>query len=505
MTRARLLALNALSLLVANILSKFVLFIGSIFLLQYFDAGLESTYYLVTAFASLITTNFQDGIVSVTIRRVATDLENKEGGARYLGTCYLASFLLALILLAIGVIAAFIYARTQLEGSGLQGEFILSACALTATFLVGYGFSAAGAGFKAYEKLWIEAVLLLLQSILNAWVYIYGAGHAWPLSRFFFGLLAINTIHAVVANIFLVLLVTRPKLHFRVGEAWEVFVESLGLGYATLLRTLQDRMHPFFIDCLAGHQLITQFSSSNNLLIQLKFIPLSIRPALFPTLARKAEENTTTFQDYSTALMKFLYLIALPLMIALIVARRFILPLVTVMDERFASLYALALQVYPFIGWAVALSFPSQVLRSLFIALKHPEFEFRTVFAGVVFLAAADLVLIPWIGVLGAAVGAVACELLILTYGLVLLRQVGRGLQVANLFVLPTLCGMITNLLAEYLYGFHWILGILSVIVVFPVLMLVFRVISPDEWAIVRELVKPGSVVRHDITGCQHH
>jgi len=489
MTRARFLALNALSMLIANILSKFVLFIGSIFLLQFLDAGLESTYYLVTAFASLIALNFQDGIVFVTIRKVATDMEN---GPRYLGTCYLASFLLGIILLAIAIPGSILYARTQLEGSGLQGQFILSTTALTLAYIVGYGWSSAGAGFKAYEKLKLEAVLVVIQSILNAGVYIYGARHGWTLSMFFTGLLVTNTFHVIVTNIVLAVFVVKPKFHFNVRDAWDVFRESLGLGYATMLRTLQDRMHPFFIDKFAGHSFITQFSSPNNLLIQLKFIPLSIRPALFPTLARKAEETDSSFQEYSTSLMKFLYLIALPLMILLIIARHQILPLVTSMDPTFSQVYAIALSVYPFIAWTVALSFPSQVLRSLFVALKRPEFEFRTVFTGVVILAALDIILIPRIGVMGAAYGALACELSILSYGLFLLHRVGRGLHVAGLFLLPTLCGIITHLLGEYLYGIHWLLGIVSVLVVFPLLVLVLRIIAPNEWAIVREVIRPG-------------
>ncbi len=43
MSRHRLLALNALSMLVANIVSKVIILFGMIFLFQYIDAGLEST------------------------------------------------------------------------------------------------------------------------------------------------------------------------------------------------------------------------------------------------------------------------------------------------------------------------------------------------------------------------------------------------------------------------------------------------------------------------------
>lgn len=489
MTRARFLALNALSMLLANILSKAVLFVGYVFLLQYLDASLESTYYLITAFAMVICTNFQDGMVFVTIRRIATDLPN---GPRHLGNLYLASFFLAVVLGLLAIPAAFLYARTQLEGSGLQGEFILSVCALTAAYLVGYGYACAGAGFKAYERLYLEAILLFIQSVLNAGILVYGSINRWPLSSLFFGLLAAAAFHALLSNIVLVAFVVRPRIRWAVGEAWALFRRSLALGYATLMRTLQDRIHPFFIDRLAGHSLITQFSSPNNLLIQLKFIPMSVRPALFPTLARKADEKTDAFQVYSLALMKFLYLIALPLLILLSIVRHELLPLITSMDPTFKRTYALALQVYPIIAWAVALSFPSQVLRSLFVAVKRPQHEFHTVLAGVVVLVALDIILIPQIGVLGCACAAVACELTILFFGLWLLSRVGRGINVMSLFFLPTLCGIIVHLVAEYLYGTHWTLGILCVLLAFPLLVLVLRVISPTEWRILREIVQPN-------------
>jgi len=495
MSYVRLLAFNALSMLVANIISKLVLFVGIIFLTQFLDEGLESTYYLVTAFGTVLALNFQDGMVSVTIRRIATDIKN---GPHYLGTLYLASIILAIAIGLVTIPLSMLYA-TSLEGdgvqsvSGLRGQFVLSSCALVAAYLVGYGYSVAGAGFKAYEKLSLEAALMVVQAILSTLVYIYGARHEWHLSNFFFGLLAVNLVHVILSNIVLIVFVVKPRLHFKVKEAWDVFRESLGLGYATLLRTLQDRMHPFFINHFAGHNQITQFSSPNNLLVQLKFIPLSIRPALFPSLARKAQEATDSFQKYAGALMKFLYLVALPLLIMIIISREQILKLVTTMDPEEFREYAQALKIFIFVGWAIALSFPSQVLRSLFVALRKPQYEFRTVLAGVLVLAAMDIILIPRIGVIGAGYAAVACEFVIFMYGLYLLYRVKRGLNPVNIFLLPTLCGIITNSLAEWLYGYHWLAGLGSVIIVFPLLVGAFRIITPDEWRIVREVIKPNS------------
>jgi len=490
MTRPRLLALNALSMLVANIISKLVLFVGVVYLLQYLPAGLESVYYLITAFATIIAMNFHDGMISVTIRRVATEPED---GSRQLGILYLASGLLAFILALVAVVASYIYARLQLQGPGLQGEFIVSSCAFTGAYLVGYWGGAAGAGFKAYEKLYIEAILLVFQTILNTWVYIYGSTHGWPLSVFFLGLLATNTIYTGVSGLVLIRFVVKPDLVFNVREAWLLFRESLGLGYATLLRTLQDRMHPFFITTIMGIGFVTQFSSTYSLLVQLKFIPLSIRPALFPTLARKATEASDSFQKYSLALMKFLYLVALPLIILLIISRYEVLPFFTSRDPTFRKMYALALAVFPAVGWSVAMSFPSQVLRSLFIALKHPDFEFRTVLVGVISLAILNLIFIPIMGIMGAAVGALLCEMIIFFYGLWLLEKVGRGVNVITLFLLPTLCGIMTNWLAEYLYRLHWAFGIASVLILFPALILAFRVVSAHEWQILREVIKPGT------------
>ncbi len=491
MNRPRLLAFNALSMLAASIVSKIVLFLGYVYLLQYLDAGLESIFYLVTAFAAVICIGFQDGMVSVTIRKIATDLEN---GPRHLGTCYLASFLLAIFLGAIAIPASLLYARTQFVGSGLQGEFILSACALTGALLVSYGYATAGTGFKAYERLYLEAILLVFSSLLNAGVFWYGSVHRWPLSSFFLALLATSIIQTIVSNLVLFVFVVKPRFHTDIDEAWSLFREAIGLGFATLLRTLQDRMHPFFIKGLVGREFVTQFSSPNNMLVQLKFVPMSIRPALFPTLARKAELPTEAFQVYSLALMKFLYLLALPILIILAVSRYEVLPLVTSFaDPYFSERYAMALGVMPLVAWTIALSFPSQVLRSLFVSLKKPEFEFRSVLAGVIVLVVLDLILIPRINVMGCGYAAIAAEVTILGYGLWLLRSVGRGLKVMNLFFLPTLCGMIVHLLAEWLYGHHWAYGILGVLVLFPILVLGLRVISPAEWAIMRDLIRPAN------------
>jgi len=487
-TRGRLLALNALSMVVANIIAKAILFIGMVFLLQYLNQGLESTFYLVTAFSSIMALNFQDGMVSVTIRKVATDLKN---GPKYLGDLYFGSFFLAIVLVMVSFPLAFIYSRASLETPGLQGEYFKSAVFLIGAYLIGYGYSCAGAGFKAYEKLYLEAVLIILQAILNAGVYWYGANHGWVLSQFFVGLFITNFFHSILSNIVLLLMVVRPSLNFSFLDSFQLFMESLHLGYATLLRTVQDRIHPFFIDSFASHEKITQLSSPNNLLLQLKFIPLSVRPAIFPTLARKAERKSSEFQIYSVALMKFLYLIAIPLIILLIVAREEILPLVTEIAPNFKSNYSEALAIYPLVGWAVILSFPSQVLRSLFVALKKPEYEFWTVLAGVSVLAAIDILFIPSHGVIACGYASIACEAVILAYGVTLIGRAGRPLFINSLFLHATACGIVTHLIAEYAYHVHWALGVLSVIVLFPVLVLLFKVINKEEWTIVREIIKP--------------
>mgnify|MGYP000331552209 CR=1 FL=1 len=491
MSRTRYLALNALSMLIANIFSKIVLFIGMIFLLQYLDAGEESIYYLVTAFAMVIAVNFQDGMVVMTIRRIATDIQN---GPREMGTLYLATSVLALVLAAITFIASFVYAGIQFEGENQRIEFIQSAMALTGAFLVGYGYAVAGAGFKAYEKLWIESILLALQSIFSAGVYWYGATHQWPLPYFFYGLFITTAFHSTISFIVLYLFIVKPKFHSDFRSAYELFAESLQLGFASLLRVLQERIHPFLINIpsLAGQSYITQWSSPNNLFAHFKFIPLSIRPAMFPTLARKAELETDEFQVYSLALMKFLYLLALPLLITMSIARHEVLPLITTMEADFSETYAFAIMVAPLVAWSIALSFPSQVLRTLFVALKKPQYEFRTVLAGLCVLVVLDILLLPEYKVMGAGIASISAELTILIYGLWLLNKLGRGIKLSHVFLLPTLCGMITHLSAEFLYRELWIYGILGVIVVFPILLLIFRVISPVEWSILREMFMPS-------------
>jgi O-antigen/teichoic acid export membrane protein len=485
-TRARWLALNALSLLVANVLSKFVLFAGTIFLFQYLDPNQESFYYLVTAIALIVATNFQDGMVQVTIRKIATDREN---GPYHLGTLYLGSLFLAIPLVFVAVGIAMFYGSDQLAQPADRYAFVVSVMWLTCAYLVGYVYSSAGAGFKAYERLYLESILLVIQAILNAGVYWYGARHTWPLPYFFLGLLLTNVFHSLLSHIVLVIFVVRPQFHLHVGEAWRVFKESLGLGCATLLRTMQDRIHIFFITGILGYSMNTQFASPNNFLAQLKFIPASVRPALFPTLARKAELGTGEFEAYSTALAKFLYLIGLPLLIMLTIARAQILPLFTTLAPDFSTTYAKALQVYPLVALAVALSFPSQVLRNAFVSIRRPQYEFYTVLAGVAVLAVLDYLLITGFGVVGAGYAAVFGEITILAYGLWLLHRVGRGLNVMSLFLLPSLCGIMTYLAADYLYGKHWVLGILCVLVLFPVLVWIMRVVTPLEWAIVMEVI----------------
>jgi hypothetical protein len=48
---------------------------------------------------------------------------------------------------------------------------------------------------------------------------------------------------------------------------------------------------------------------------------------------------------------------------------------------------------------------------------------------------------------------------------------------------------MISYLAAGFLYQVHWALGLIAVVVVFPGLVLIMRIISPPEWTLVKEII----------------
>lgn len=488
MKRARWLAMNALTYLAANILSKLILAVGSFFLMQHLNPEDENIYALVTAITLLVVSNFQDGMVQITIQKIATD---KPSGAKYIGVLFLSTLLLTIFIAFLGFLIIFTYGIVQITDAAVRREYMLSSMALIGAYLAGYGYSVAGAGFKGYEKLYLESILAVIQAILNMLIFWYGSIHGWQLHAFFIGLLAANLFHSIISFLVLIRLVAVPHLKgVNITDCKELFRHSLGLGYATFLRTIQDRIHIFLIQSLLGHNVVNQFDRPNALLIQFKFIPASIKPAVFPTLARKAELSTDEFRKYSTALVKFLYLTGIPLMLLLIIAKNEILPLFTQMGPGFKEQYGEALRVYGLIAFAVALSFGSQVLRNIFVAIKKPEWEFQTVVAGVIALTFIDIIAIKLLGIIGAGIGALAGECVIVIFGIWLLMKIGRGINWISVFLLPTVCGIITFLMASVLYAINWLAGLVAVIVIFPVLTLMMRIITKDEWTIIKEMIR---------------
>ena len=217
--------------------------------------------------------------------------------------------------------------------------------------------------------------------------------------------------------------IAKPSLRLRRESLRYLIRESFPLGIAEAVRINYLRAGNLVLWIFHKYKIVSSFGIPYQIIEQLKFIPGSIRPAIFPAMCRLATGNRKGFEWTYNFLMRLLVVIALPLGLMLMAASGLILTFYTE-DPTNEAINAMRV-----LSFLIIISFPSLVIRNIFVALGKQKLDTIISTAALIALVILLLALVPTHKVYGAVGAIFVAETFLFALGIFFVYRLGFRLD----------------------------------------------------------------------------
>jgi O-antigen/teichoic acid export membrane protein len=511
----RTVAKNSLAPLTLNLTNKVLDFAYAMLYIRLLGPEATGAWYFVVAVYGLFEIVSRYGLGTLLTRDVSAD---KNLSSRYLTNVLALRTLLWVVSLpvlalvtwgywSLGSFSLGVLSTGQLQGIGVQEVQALAILALSMLFA--NWADALSNSFSAFEKMEYPAGLStaanLLKIILGPLVLLLGGG--------FVGLAVVSLLVNIVQLIWFYRLL-RVTL-FRPQWQWDwplqrwMFATSGPLMINHLLATIFWRIDIWLLRPLAGELSVGLYSVALKYMDGLNIIPSVFTLAIFPLMSRLARtERESLLRSYRLSL-RLLVLVSLPLATAITFLAEPLVYLVggaeylnvpetiRLFGREWAYLGGsdVALQV---IIWSIPIGFVNSVTQYVLIAVNQQHYLTRAFLIGVLFNIVGNLILIPRMGYIGAAVTTILSELsLLFPFYASVRRHVGPVPWLA-IFLAPVISalvmgGTIYGLLA---LGVNLWLSVLVGGLVYSVALVLGGALQGEDMALIGQALPLGPLRR---------
>ena len=358
--------------------------------------------------------NFGLGILIT--RDVARD---PEAANSYMGSALMVRALLWLA----SVVVALAIAGPLAGPLGLTPDMALALAVLT----IGIGISnltgIASALFSARELMEYPAAITVLTTVLKI-----SFGTAALITGFgIVGLAAVSVVVNLLTGVallgLLMVVIGRPRPEVVPASSLTMVGNAYPLMINNLLATLFFRVDGLILRAVWGDAVLGWYGMAYKFIDGLSVIPSAFVLALFPVLSRIAGQARERDLVRATELaLKVLISLALPIALGTTLVAEPIIGLFT--GDRYLPHSAIALQL---LIWFVPFSFTNGLLQYVLIAVDQQRFITLSFLLAATFNIVANLLLVPHLSYVGAAITTVLSEIVLLgPFWFAVRRYVGR-------------------------------------------------------------------------------
>ncbi|MFW9835657.1 MAG: flippase [Candidatus Thorarchaeota archaeon] len=252
--------------------------------------------------------------------------------------------------------------------------------------------------FRAFEEMHYQTILTLVHQSIKLvcvlLVIIYDLGFVFVFLAWAFA----DLIKMILQYLTVSMKFFKPFPSFNWSLCKKLLKESYPLGIFAVIAVASFRVDIFVLQYFHGAVAVSLFEVPHRIIMQMQLLPASIVIALYPSLSRVASSARSALKDVYEKAFKFLFLLSLPITIALVIWAREVI--VVVFGKDFGDA-AVALS---YLGWSICFLFLVSLTNFTLIAIGRQTMT--TISVGVCFCVnlLLDLVLVPKYGYVGASV-----------------------------------------------------------------------------------------------------
>ncbi|MBI3051395.1 flippase [Candidatus Woesearchaeota archaeon] len=390
-------ARNATILLAADIVSKLISFFLVVAIARYLgEAGLGK-YSFVFALAGVAAIFADLGLTTYITREIS---RNREKARQYIGNMLGIKLILALATIAIPIIAV---GQVEKSQEVIFAAYIVAA----ATGLLNLSTVFATL-FMAYEKLEYYAIANLLERIITAGIGMFLLYKGYGLT----GLVTAYLISYAAVLAIAWMLAYRKTCSFTISfdlAFWkECLKNSMPFWFTTVFITIYFRIDTVLLQMLTNYEAVGIYNAAYRALDALYFIPSAVITAVFPAMSRLHATDKPLLRTLFRRAFYYLLILAIPIAVGVMLLSDRLMPLI------YGSGFQGSAQALQVLIWAEAIIFISSLTGYLLNAVNRQlVFTFTTAAAAVLKIGL-NLILIPRLSYMGAALSTVITELAVL-------------------------------------------------------------------------------------------
>lgn len=471
MNGVRSIAINTVSLSIAEIITKISQFLIFVFIARSLGNVIFGRFNFAYAF-SIIAVIFMDiGINYMLVRDIS---KNKNLANKFIVNSFLIKILLSL--------AVFIIIFLILNAANYPAETRLLIYMLVSFEFFKSFTELIFSVFKAYEAMHYEAFLKSLRMILTL----------------VFGLLILNIYKNVIllAGIFLLIEViifilslfialskiVRIEFSFDYNFSKKIIQKAFPFSLSMIFASIYFYIDSIMLSVMKGDGAVGTYSAAYNLTLAILFIPGMYIFAIYPVLSKNLDKSKEIAVLIYERSFKYLYMIGLPISIGFFLLARNII-LFIYGKEFFASVIVLKL-----VSWFVFIKFISYLTG---VILSVQAQHLRALAQGITALLnlALNFLLIPKFSYMGAGIATLISEIILFILTFAFVSKYFHAFNVFKILYKPLIASAVMAAVIIFLNTNMFILIFTGAVTYFLILFL-FRAFDEGDYLLMKRLIK---------------
>ncbi len=474
MNTIKRIAKNTSVLFISQILS----YIFGFFTLAYSARYLGAEGFGIISFALALTGIFgilaDLGLSKLIIREVARDkfLVNK-----YIGNSL--SIKIVLAFLTFGLTAITVNLLGYPQQTIYVVYLITSSVILTAFSQIFYSI------FQAYEKMEYQSIGTILYAALILLGILLAMHYKLDIlavaSVYFVASVVVLIYNSIICAWRFILPKIEVDLQFwksKLKEAWPFAITMISVNIYTWIDTI-------LLSLIIGGLVVGWYTAAYRLIIILLVIPVTFNTVIFPIMSQYYISSNESLKFSFEKLLKLMLLIGIPLGIGTTLLSDKIILLIYG-DQYINAIIALQILI-----WSIILIFTRSPFERFLEASNRQLTVTKIFIIGVIFNIIANLVFIPKFSYIGAGIITVLTDLLVLSFLIYIIRglkiTISRNIMfdVSKIIFASLIMGI-----SLYLLNANLIISVIVGVLVYIIILLIFKILDEDEINVIKSLLK---------------
>jgi O-antigen/teichoic acid export membrane protein len=479
MSTVQRIAKNASFLFLGQVIAAILSLVLLVFLARYLGDVQFGKYSFAFAFTSLFIIIADLGLNTLSIREIA---RTPQKASDYLSTISLTKLVLSLVMVGLIVIIINLMHYPQDTTMAVYIMALVTVLTTLSTFFHSI--------FRAFERMEYEALTIVAERVLIVGAAIAALSLGYGLVAIVFAILVAEVVACALTFIICIKKFAKPKLAFDFSLAKRLVKAALPFGMAIVFTTIVFHTDTVMLSIMKGDATVGWYSAAYRLVLGTLFLADAFIISVYPVLSRYfVSDRDSLVIGYEKAL-KFLAILAIPIGIGTTVIASKIIFLLYGAD--FANSVT-ALQI---LIWAASFLFVSRIVGYTLASVDRQIVDARVCGMGALLNVILNLILIPRFSYIGAGIASVVSQLFVFAVEFNYLQKHLHRINLFRIVLKPIGAALI---MGGILYALDSILGttwfnlvamILSAIVIYPVLLYLFKAFDQQEINIMKDVFK---------------